>query len=462
MNTGRAHSASGVRRRPGAALPALALLAAVLLAAPPARGLDRSGWAFRAPVVLSPDRTSAPLVELALPPAVLAVAAPGLADLRVVTEDGREVPWVRATRDGDEGRAPLSVSLSDRAWVPGVSASVVVDFGPERPERAVIEVVTAGTDFRRRVRVEARDAPNEPWQVLREGALLFRAAPVAGSGGYDRSRVALPPGRQRWLRVTVETGHGDPLHLDIEAVRAWREVAQPPETAPVTVRETRVTRAPDGRATWVDLDLGQPGLPLDSVTVQAADPDFFRSVTVLGRHAAAATDAWEPVGSGALFRLTTGGPREESLTLPLHGASFRHLRLRIEDGDDAPLALEGASVARRVPRIAFRPAPGQPHDVLVGNPHADPPDYDLPRFAERLRSAGVAAAAVGPLVPNPAFGAQPADVPWSERRRGLLWAALLLALAVLGLLVWRQLRHARAAAGPRPAAGAREGDAPRG
>jgi hypothetical protein len=53
---------------------------------------------------------------------------------------------------------------------------------------------------------------------------------------------------------------------------------------------------------------------------------------------------------------------------------------------------------------------------------------------------------LGSLAPNPAYRLAQQAVPWSERHKGLIWVALLAALAALGLIIYRQIKAPPSAA----------------
>jgi hypothetical protein len=194
------------------------------------------------------------------------------------------------------------------------------------------------------------------------------------------------------------------------------------------------------------------------------DANFLRRVEVLGRNQVTRTvvesveDApprkrqvevpWARVTGGTVHRFTGGDGKTESagLRLPVSGR-YRYLRVRVYNGDDAPLKFAGVKVRRLQHYLAFQPAAGATgYRLYLGNPAAARPQYDLAHFVGRLRSEGVAKVALGELSPNPLFAEEVKVVPWSEQYRGLLWAALIAVLAALGLLVFRQARRARPAA----------------
>ena len=88
---------------------------------------------------------------------------------------------------------------------------MTVDFGARGP-RTRIDVETPGTDFRRRVSVEASQ-DGDAWEVLKKSDSLFsdrlrtRLVQQGGDG--------LPDNDFRYLRITVFNAPDDPERVDI-------------------------------------------------------------------------------------------------------------------------------------------------------------------------------------------------------------------------------------------------------
>ncbi len=432
------------------ALAALALVGGVSLAAE----TEADQWKWRAPI--QPDQTPGEgLVELPIPPAVFDRARPDLADLRVRSADGREAAYVLRRPRGSSRRIPLEAKLLNRTYRPGEQTSITADFG-EKLLKNQIEVVTGGRNFRRRVRVRgSNDAKS--WETVREGAFLFHIAGGPATGGYRKDIIALPDNNQRYLRITIYHGPDDPEQLAIEEVRAYRTVEHPPETTPVEVADREVVNRPDREHTEINLDLGHRNLPLYRLRLRFREPNFFRPVEVLGRNRIERVveipveggaprrevreEPWHHITGGAVYRYPGGGSAE-SLSLNLEGARTRYLQVRVRNYDDPPLTFQGARVNRLRSYLAYRPGGRGPYMLYFGNESASRPRYDLERYADRLRGEGVLTAALGEVERNPAFGVEEKEAPWAERHRGLIWAGLLLVLAVLGVLIYRQAKGA--------------------
>lgn len=464
------------------ALAALAFLSTSRAWAAPAKPAagsqteDLSRWALVAPVRLGAQAPQAAgLVEFALNPDAISQARADLGDLRLFDGAGQIVPYVIRVDSGQKGKptAYEPVRTYNPVYVSGKQSSVTVDFG-KAATRTEIEVLTPGRNFRRRVMVEA-SSDGQSWQILRKSDWLFNVSHE--NGQYAKSRVALPDNDFRYLRVTVFHAPDDPAELPIEKVRARYVKNIPPVTAAVPVKadSVTVTDAPRFKATEIDADLGFEKLPLCELTLAFEDELFMRRVEVLGRDSKTLTitqlvenapprkrqiDApWRSLGGGVIHRfdkLTTSrlngvtasngdsaGGRDLSanLSLPLTGGC-RYLKIRIYNGDDAPLKFvkTGLSVRRLQQYVGFQSKGVGPYKLYLGNDRAPAPQYDLSHFADRLRAEGVTKAEFQAVAPNPVFESPDKEPSWSERHKGLIWFAMIFLGLVLTVMVIRQLK----------------------
>src|SRR5262249_57226885 len=134
-------------------------------------------------------------------------------------------------------------------------------------------------------------------------------------------------------------------------------------------------------------------------------------------------------------------------------ARVASLELVVEDGDDAPLALRTARARLVLPEV-FLAAPAGVYALLLGDPRATAPRYELARVRDVVLAARSTPVSAEPLTPNPSYsmraslagGTLAALVP-----QAVLWTVLVAAVVILTLLT---LRVARSAGGAPPDEGA--------
>ncbi len=412
----------------------------------------KSDWQYMAPIKIDKSANER-LAEFPITPAVHEVSRLNLTDLRIFTENDTEVGYVVRKGEGATQTVPLEVKLINRSFLPGQSSSVTADFGTKTLKNR-IKIDTSGTNFRRKVRLEGSDN-GETWAIIRDGAFLFRVQAAAGErDSFDKALVEFPNNDHRYLKITVFPGSDDPEVIEIREVHASREVVIPPETAEVPV-VSAATEEKD-HVSEIVLDLGSINLPLNDISLDFADSDFFRHLTIDGRNQEKRTikhkvkdakdlertvpEPWARIGNGTVFRFSGSQGKEESLKLPLR-ANYRYIRIRINNFDDPPLRFTGARVSRLVYFVSFPFKKDEKYALYAGNPNATSPIYDLTHYMKPMREQGIIRADLGSLVPTSI--PKEKELPWSEKHQGIIWVALLVVLAGLGFIVYRFARDTR-------------------
>lgn len=352
-----------------------------------------------------------------------AATGPHLADLRILAEDGREVPWFLRDVPPREVAAELAAQMLDPVTLGDGSTRATFDLGAGSVRHSEIELDLTGDTFLRLATVEVSDN-NRSWGIIGRGHVFAVATP---EGGARSTSLRYAASAARFVRITVSGVSGqDPVE-----VRGGRVRYRPPAAVePCGELEMSILRRePDrtGRRTLVVADAGGSGVPLRALILDVTEPRFERRVDL---EAANQQGLWSPAGCGLLFR----AGEESQLRLPL-ATDKRFVRLAIHDGDDAPLSVRAVrGEYRRQEVVLEAPKAGQ-LTALVGRADDPPPQYDLAAFAARVRDLTPVSAALGPLSPNPLFVPETgsAPQPWTERHRTLLGVLLgLLALALAG------------------------------
>jgi hypothetical protein len=379
---------------------ALVLAAAVSLAA----GVETSEFRWTrtvdfdgsVPVVIEPD---GPMFEH---------ARVGLADLRVVDAGGEQVPW-RNLPPPPAGSAQRVIVLNSGRR--GGRAVALLDLGARRAVRDRIELDVPDRGFVGRVVVLGADRRKGPFTRL-------SATGIYDVRGAERARsttALFPPTDFRFLSVQAS----GVSRIDGAIVSGTE--GRPPA---VERRPRSIATRQSGRRTIVTLDFGYLDVPVDELRVSARSPRYNRAVVVetsndsFGRR-------WIPVTAARIARFEGSSPGP----IPL-GARARFVRVRIENGDDPPLAGIRVEASSRSHALVLEGGHARPYRLLYGSPSLRAPDYEFARIP--LDPQGpTARGTLGAERRNPAF-----ELPgksFAERHRWLLQAALVLAaIAVAG------------------------------
>ncbi|HEX6738063.1 MAG TPA: DUF3999 family protein, partial [Vicinamibacteria bacterium] len=196
------------------------------------------------------------------------------------------------------------------------------------------------------------------------------------------------------LRVVDDKDAQVPYILEPAAVE--RRVELSPEKPTRTGEGGRVTRH-----RW---RVGS--LPISALELDAQEPFFDRPARLLAP--ASGSRHERTLFAGRLARALTvdaraaAPPAPRPIVIPLDGSRLEELTLEIDEGDNAPLALQSAHALVRAPRLTFKAAPGA-YRVLLGNREADAPRYDLASLRQEVLSYSAVETAAAPREPNPAY-----------------------------------------------------------
>jgi hypothetical protein len=317
--------------------------------------------------------------------------------------------------------------MVDPVTLPGGAARAVFDLGRTGLKHSEVKLaIDGGTDFLRRVRIEV--ASDE-----RDFAQLLDGAHVYVVGDTRHTAVEYPVSDARYLRVTILSGLGGQLRIAGGEVSYAVSGSKPVlRRLPATLSSSSTDAGPHEQA--YEADLGKPGVPIERLGFDIATKAFERraSLEISDR-----PPDWIATDIGLLYR---AGDQEENYLNAGH-STRRWFRIRVQSGDDAPLAINGAWAEYRAQEIVFRAGAAGLHKLYAGS-KLDIPSYDLAAVIARGGEGPIAEAPLGSFESNASYGAAaPGPQPFSERHRTALTA--ILALAVLGLAIWtiRLLRN---------------------
>jgi len=328
---------------------------------------DASVHRYEAAVTTS----GAGLTRLPLPDEVLTRAAADLADLRLVTADGTEVPY--AIDAGPQQVAAVSYTLPiddidrSRDSEPRFAPWVFL-------ERLQVEAPADGADHgwtltldsstRRFVReVEVRAGTiDSPGPLLGKGTIYRLRDPAR-----EKLTVDLPPLPPGPLVVQLRGAEFGYLEPRVRIDASW-ELGVPPEASiPLAVESTTSS---DGTTTLV---LTRPDSVVpQSVRLTTATTTFERTVVVWDE---APGRRPRRVGTGVLWRLDADRGVQD-VSIPIAPASGDRLRVEITDGDSPPLPLDAVHATLRRPTLVFD-APAGPVTLRFGAERARRPNYDI-------------------------------------------------------------------------------------
>jgi hypothetical protein len=177
-----------------------------------------------------------------------------------------------------------------------------------------------------------------------------------------------------------------------------------------------------------------PGIPLDRIQFEVAPEqvNFRRNVSVSAGEVQIAN------GDISRVRVNRDGRQilSEQMFVDVPAATEkRDFTVTVANGDDPPLKLLKLEPLALERRIYFDPSGRSSLKLYYGDPKLEPAIYDYAKFFQEDPAA--VQAQLGPGMNNAEYAARPDGRPWSERHETVLWAAMILAVAVLAILALR-------------------------
>jgi hypothetical protein len=301
-----------------------------------------------------------------------------------------------------------------------------------------VRLQLAAKNFVNHAQVEGRKALSDRTGVNLGGSTLYDfTAEGLGSNSNLKFKVASFP----YLHVRLTAGirpdqvKGAYLSNFSETKAAWMDAGQ------------CLTISGLAKQSTFECTL-QKGVPLERVVFDVARSPSSASERNFSRTVIVEDEKDSEVQSGSISRVFVkrGGDTvsNEDLTLDLHTTRRENkVRVIIENGDDAPLPVDRVRALSYERRVYFDARGRTALRLHYGDEKLGPPSYDYQQFFQQGPDA--VAAQLGPAEGNPRFAGRPDDRPWSERHGWILWAAMLIAVFLLGGLALRGLKSGAAA-----------------
>jgi hypothetical protein len=388
-----------------------------------AADFDPKKWAKWREINVADKNAPADFVQIELDGPVFAGARSDLADLRVIDEQGIEVPSKLIVQRDEVREEQRPLEVFDRALAPDGRLSFTLDLGADPPRHNRLNLETTSHNFSRRVTVEASD-DNRQWVIVRDDGYIF---------DFTRDRtvrfltIDYPLSTRRYLRVTIWNHNEPPVEIAGVSVFQVTELKAHLNRWPATLADQGVD-AKLRASIWM-LDLGYQKVPSTRLEFQPVTANFQRRVEIEGSNEG---QTWLPVGNGEIFAIGIEQRRRQHLQLDYREAQFRYLRIKVFNYDDSPIKLAEVRVYGYPRYLLFRREQGRSYRLFYGNPSAAAPHYDLEQLSPYLQLEQLSTLSLSAEQTNPEAGA-----PWFERQPLWLWAVFVIAAAVLGAMILR-------------------------
>ncbi len=254
------------------------------------------------------------LVVVTLPEDVYAHSSNHLADIRVVDDQGREVPYVLDVPYGETRTERRRVRKMENSFVPGEFTQIVLDVGEKERFHNAIVVNTPASDFVSWAEVAVSDDALQ-WRIVCDRAPLFRFSQQNLQGTQT---LHYSDTNARYIRLRVLDGK---QRLSISGVEVLYEITSPSKRVAVAAPIVSVASPNPHESVW-EADLSAE-LPANALSVETTEPEFSRLVSV---ESSEDRSEWTPAGTGEIYRFHRDDVLREWPEISFSGGWSAHWR----------------------------------------------------------------------------------------------------------------------------------------
>jgi len=332
------------------------------------------------------------LVKIDLPLETLNQLRPGLEDLRLFDDQGKEIPF--AIDRPIEVPRRIIAARDFRTEIENDRTRLFFRSGSALPISG-LTLETPARDFIKAITIEASPDGNT-WRTLVRNQPFFRHAT-----GVNRVFLDFESGGWRYFRCTIDDRRSTPV--PITGVQFHESEAMATPQIPVDLKISQQEDTP-GESRW-GLELPSQNLLLAGLALDTSDVLFQRSISLSIRQLSGQEVEERIVHQAVIFRMAVDDQDSVSNVwfasdLPLKD---RELVLKIDNGDSPPLTIRSIRAYRRPVHLIFLANQKGSYHLLSGNTTCPSPRYDLANRMDQLRKAPLLSLSPETLTNNPAF-----------------------------------------------------------
>lgn len=355
-----------------------------------------------------------------------------LADLRVITDDRREVPYALVTARAETRREErqlqlANISLTDRKET-FAEASVDLKGGMYNE----IDIQTDDRDFTRQVTVQGSN-DGKTWNTIRSNAAIFDYADQ-DQQRYRHTKVTINPSTFKNLRILINNESQPPLKIKGLRVFYTRRDAGREWTFPGQITKTE---ADAQRKATVLMVAAPNAAKTRELQLETSDRNFKRRVEVYVQQNG---KDWVKWGEDTIFSIETERIRETKLTVSIPELSAADVRLVIRNYDSPPITITRVQFVSTAQELVFKIDGPKKYYLFWGNPLAQAPTYDLTDLIARMDVKQLATYHLGGQTKNPDFAGHDHQLPWTERYKYLLYGVVLVLIGGLVAFQYKVLK----------------------
>ena len=311
----------------------------------------------------------------------VAVAAGGANDLRLFDNANREVPYLLITPQVEaQWREARLLRVASTKFTSGFEADLASTLPIDR-----VRVDGLPTPFLKRLGVEG-SGDRSHWTLLAPDATFFDLP----NDRLELTTLDFDAGSYRYLRFTWDDRASArmplPRHVEVQIASPTRGPS--PLHAALTVER----RPSEPRKSRFRIRLPGAHLPIVAIELNVAGGNVLRPARITEGRLDGSTVVPTELGTATLRRSVRDGLAAAALRIPISSPSESQLELAVDDGNNPPLDVTGATAIFATLPFIFFESNGDTLHARYGDARLAAPRYDLEAEGDRVPSLTLASA----------------------------------------------------------------------
>ena len=346
-----------------------------------------------------------------------------LSDLRIIDEMKQYIPFITDIpyERNTHHQVLFDQKIVRKETIDSKTILVVENPGKKELSNFIVELKSAAAE--RTASLSGSDN-NVNWFVILDSLLLQKSA------DYDYAshsqRINFPPGNYKYFKLTINNGKKEPLNIintkslsNISSVDTIQYFFVNPSIA--------FSQADSGKYSLVTIFADRP-FHISRLKLRISNPWLYkRQAKIFPEIKNSLQATWY---SDSHTSIIISSDEFSGYTIPLLKSQIFYLL--IENGDNPPLKITAVTAEQIKRQVIAQLEKGKSYSLLMDNPQAKAPEYDLQHFRDRISDIMILNIKKITTLPKSEIAATKKQID-----KWWIWPAIALILFLLAILAWK-------------------------
>ena len=398
---------------------------------------NRALWKYQT-TVQTPAVSSEGLSSLLLGRPILPVSGI-VPNIRIMDKNGEEVPYESVNLA--EADKPIPSEISDLSI--NNEVSFIVDTGNNTETHSNIWLHIDGKNYKRSVSIYAFDSKlpfnSGAWRLITDQGYIYNYTDDRANFSNTGSIVSYPKTTARFLKVVIKPGEGKIDAVNSVYVTHKYEslgVQEDSFMTPVSIKE-------DGEKNITTVEINFENTEIvRNVFLDSSDSNFNRRAVLSYEDK---NGNWVSAGAAYFFGVDTNLLKKKVLEAEFPDVFANKIKIEIINYNDRPLSIiDQATIIYPKAGVVFKAIKGETYTLYYGADSVSLPTYDLGSSLQYANLNKIPEAVIGnPTLNSNYVAPKGPEIPITEKYGFIFNTALILLVALLGILIFLYLRKVK-------------------